>query len=475
VAAPWWRPALALVLAVTAFRVLMLALSRAELFVDESQYWFWGQTLDFGYYSKPPAIAWMIRLTTELGQSDSAFWVRLSGPLMHGVTAMLLGAVAVRLATPAAGVWTAAIYLLTPFAALGSATISTDTILAPFYAGAILLLIRASDTRSRTAALGAGLCLGMAFLAKYAALYFLPAAVLAALVSPRFRPGFGGALLVLAGLALVAAPNVIWNAMNDLTTVEHTLDNVGWVRTGTDMSLASLAEFLGAQFFVFGPFAFGALLVALFGRGTSREVRALLLMAVPPLVAVSVQALLSGAYANWALTAYFPAAVAVALWMGPALRRLTLAFGAVVTVVLPLLAALVPWPGRDGAPLLARYYGRHHVSQQILDRAVQEGLPVVASNRGLLADLFYTGRDMGVAIHATRAAGRPAHFYQMQHPRPEPATGPMLYVLSEAPDCGAGPLAPVLVPDPIGGAFARTGLAVYRVAPECAGVADALR
>ncbi len=38
---------------------------------DEAQYWTWSQSLDWGYYSKPPGIAWQIWLGTQLfGQTE---------------------------------------------------------------------------------------------------------------------------------------------------------------------------------------------------------------------------------------------------------------------------------------------------------------------------------------------------------------------------------------------------------------------
>ena len=57
----WFARTLILVAAVTAARLTLLAFNRTDLFVDESQYWLWGQNLDFGYYSKPPLIGWVIR------------------------------------------------------------------------------------------------------------------------------------------------------------------------------------------------------------------------------------------------------------------------------------------------------------------------------------------------------------------------------------------------------------------------------
>src|ERR1700730_16314224 len=38
---------------------------------DEAQYWTWSQALDWGYYSKPPGVAWQIWLgTTLFGQTE---------------------------------------------------------------------------------------------------------------------------------------------------------------------------------------------------------------------------------------------------------------------------------------------------------------------------------------------------------------------------------------------------------------------
>ena len=63
------RSALAGIALVTLWRVALLPFDRADLFVDDAQYWFWGQELAWGYYSKPPLIAWILRLSTAIGGS----------------------------------------------------------------------------------------------------------------------------------------------------------------------------------------------------------------------------------------------------------------------------------------------------------------------------------------------------------------------------------------------------------------------
>ena len=73
-------------LVITALRIVALIISPAELGPDEAQYWVWSRTPDFGYFSKPPMIAWVIGLTTSVfGNGEWA--VRLGAPLLHLGTA----------------------------------------------------------------------------------------------------------------------------------------------------------------------------------------------------------------------------------------------------------------------------------------------------------------------------------------------------------------------------------------------------
>src|SRR5882757_5518437 len=84
---------IALLIAITAGRVIALAISNAELFFDEAQYWAWGQEPAFGYYTKPPLIAWIIGATTSLC-GDTPLCVRLPSPLMHFATSLVIYALA---------------------------------------------------------------------------------------------------------------------------------------------------------------------------------------------------------------------------------------------------------------------------------------------------------------------------------------------------------------------------------------------
>ncbi|KFE33475.1 ArnT family glycosyltransferase [Thioclava atlantica] len=461
----WFGPALAFVAAVTAMRLVALAFNHTDLFVDEAQYWLWGQHLDFGYYSKPPLIGWLLRAVTDLAGSDAPFWVRMPGAVLHGATALILGALGARIGGRSVAIWAAVIYVTLPFAALGSVLISTDTVMAPFYAAALLFLHRAAETRSMRDAALAGLCAGLAFMSKYAGLYLIPGFALAALATRDWRVGWRNLVVIAIAFATAIAPNVIWNMTHDLTTVEHTMDNVGWVRTGPALNFGSMASFFASQFAVFGPVAMAALLIG-YTQWRRSDRRGLALLSVPPLIAVMIEALLDRTYANWAIAAYFPGTVLAVMVMTRPWRWLALASNAVIAVAIPALTVLAPWPSSGGAPLLKRWLGQSDLSRQIIAIAKSEGVPVYADNRAVLADLYYTGRDSGIVFYASPPDDRPMNYYEQMWPLPAEFRGKILVISDEAPDCGAGPVAPVK-PLKLTGTWAGKALAAYVVEAKC--------
>jgi 4-amino-4-deoxy-L-arabinose transferase-like glycosyltransferase len=456
--AGWFRPALVIVLVLTLLRLALLALDRTDLYVDESQYWLWGQQFDFGYYSKPPLIGWLIGGVTALAGSDSVFWVRMPGALLHGATAMILAAWAARVMGRREAVLTAAVYATLPMVALGSLLISTDTVMAPFYAAALYFFARLTETRAPRFALLAGLAIGAAFMAKYAAIYFLIGVVLIQL-APAYRIGWRNALLMLAGCGLVISPNILWNLSHKLTTFSHTVDNVGWLRGGAALNPAGMAEFLISQAAVVGPVVLVALLIGLRRAPLAAFV-------LPPLLVVSVQALLGTAQANWAVAAYFAGTLLAVKVLSPHPRWLAASFAvnAVFCIGLPLLTIFTQINFPDGRPVLDRQLGRAAMSQQIIALAKANGdLPVLAEPRDVLADLFYTGRDAGLTFYAPRPQGRADNHYEQRYPLPQGLTGRLLLITSTPPAC-AGEALPL---DAKGGAYAKWGLAAYVVEAAC--------
>ena len=277
--------------------------------------------------------------------------------------------------------------------------------------------------------------------------------------------------IAVALAALLVLPNLAWNAAHGWLTVAHLGENAAL--DGPLLNPGEMLEFLGAQFGVFGPILFGALLVTIARvRREIRDERMLLLLCfvVPMLAAIALQALLSRAYANWAAPAYLAGTVAVVLWMMPRARgwlAAGLALNAAICVAVAVVVT-VPrqLPDTVRAATMDRYLGRVELSRAILAEAEARGLDtIVARNRDVLADLFYTGRDAPQTFRAVPPEGRPPHHYAMSYAF-EGSEAPVLYVGDGAPRCvaGAAPLA-TLAPEP--GYWATRPKSLWQVPGDC--------
>ncbi len=324
---------LAFLAAITTLRIIGLFVAPVQLYPEEAQYWVWSRHLAFGYFSKPPMIAWLIRATTTMGGNGEA-WVRLSAPLAHCLAALALQRVGARLYSPWAGFWAAVLYSLMPGVQLSSAAIATDAPMLMFvslalwgYAGMITAKRRQEALRC---AIGMGVALGLGALSKYAALYFLLGLVLAAAVDAQARRRWKLAELALfvGSLLIVLAPNLIWNVLNGFETLAHTAADADFSPAKTAVKTAKHASgfdprgapgFILSQFGVFGPIPFAVLILGVFGLVRAKRIgaqdRMLLALSAPPLVIITAVAIIARANANWAAAAYCPAAVLVAAWL----------------------------------------------------------------------------------------------------------------------------------------------------------------
>ena len=149
----------------TAVRLVWLGVQTAGLYPDEAQYWFWAQHPAFGYYSKPPLIAWLIALTTA-AFGDSEFAVRLAAPLLHAAAAVLVYLIAARLYDRRIGFWAALAYATMPGVSLSAFIISTDAALLPCWAAALYALVRAREPGGERWWLAVGAAAGLGLLAK---------------------------------------------------------------------------------------------------------------------------------------------------------------------------------------------------------------------------------------------------------------------------------------------------------------------
>ena len=466
------RIALFLILAVTVWRIALLPYG-TDLFVDEAQYWFWGENLDLGYYSKPPMIAWVIRAFTDIAGSDDAFFIRLAGPLFHMGTALVLMDCARRVAGEAYAGWTGVAYVTAPAVAFASVYMSTDTLLLFFVAVTLWAYIDLTRRASAGLALLMGVAFGLAFLSKYSVLLLVPGGLAALLLVKEARIGWRDFFIAAIAAAVVASPNLIWNMLNDATTVRHTTELAEWATMHLDFGNA--LEFFGAQFGVIGPVTFAALIWASFGmlRGQALPWQKILFWLSMPVVAlITLQALTGKAYANWAALGYVAGVPLAVWWLGDRWTTglwISLAINGFATIAFPLITVFpeaVTLP--NGNPVLKRHLGRSEISLWAADAARKAGLSVIVTdNRDMVADLFHTLRGQPFTLYARAPAGFPGSYYEQRFALPADLSNDVAYLTRDPLTCAAQPLQQVATITPDHGHFDGKQIYLYRTTAAC--------
>lgn len=345
----------AVLLALAVWRLLAANHAGLELYADEAQYWTWSLQPDWGYYSKPPMVAWAIWLGTHLF-GDGELGVRAVTVLVYPLTAWLLYRLARRLfrtdpRAEAIGFWAGVTYATLPMVSLGSWLITTDAFLILFWSLSLYILTFALESERWRDWLLLGLTIGLGLMSKYSMVFFgLGLAVYLAVTPERRRWFLNPRPYAAAAIALlVLAPNILWNSAHQFVSYQHTAEI-----SQLDKQLinpGALLEFFGGQFAVFGPIAFVGLLwltVRAKSWFADDRLRFLAAFSLVPLAAFFGLALMSRAFANWAAFSYAAGACLVAAWWLLAGKRRWL----IAAVALNLAAAVVIYHAHDIANVL---------------------------------------------------------------------------------------------------------------------------
>ncbi|MDE2514168.1 MAG: glycosyltransferase family 39 protein [Alphaproteobacteria bacterium] len=360
--ARYWFYAVNTVFFVTVLRLAWLAYGGTDLYPDEAQYWLWSLHPAFGYYSKPPAVAWLIALTTRLfGDTEGA--VRLAAPLLHFAAALVVFRIGERLYDSRVGCWSALLYVTLPGVSASAALMSTDAPLLLCWAVALYAFVRAREPGGERWWWAVGAAAGVGLLSKYAMVYWLASALiyLLAFRDERRHLGRFGLAVVLA--LLIYAPNFVWNALHGFVSYHHTSANAA--SHGALFNPSHLVEFVGSQFAVFGPIGFAALLVIVGAARrtlTSRPAALLAIFTLPTLAMMVVVSFVTHAEPNWAAPVYVSAAVLVTAWLVRGGHRRWL----IAAVAIDVAIAIVAFAAHDvaraaGYGLPARYDVLHRL------------------------------------------------------------------------------------------------------------------
>jgi 4-amino-4-deoxy-L-arabinose transferase-like glycosyltransferase len=389
--------ALAAIFVTTLLRLLWLAGNPIDLYPDEAQYWIWAQHPDWGYYSKPPMVAWLIAGTTALF-GNGVLAVKAAAPICYALTSLVVHQLARRLYDRRVAAWAAIAFVTLPAVSISSVIISTDVPLLLFWGLASLAFVRAREPGGGRWWLGVGAAAGLGLLAKYAMGFWIGSALLylAVFADERrhIRPFLAALVLALA----IYAPNFVWNWSHGFVSYLHTRDNADL--HGGGLHPLAFVEFAGSQFGVFGPvFLASLILIAAGGRRAlaDRRTALLLFLALPTLGIMLVVSALSRAQPNWSAPTYLSATVLVVAWLGARGRAalvqwsVVLHAGLVVAVLgLAPAARLVGWTLPGALDPLHRLHGWQRLGAALDQVRLRQGLPpLLADEREFMAAMIY--------------------------------------------------------------------------------------
>ena len=442
------RLVLLALLAVTLLRYVAIAVTPLGLDIEEAQYWLWSQTPDAGYFSKPPVVAWVIGAGTAIF-GDTLFGVKAAAPLIQFVSALLVGRVARIAGGDAAARLAMLVWITLPAGAIAGFVMSTDSPMLLFLLAMLATLAPLAKGRGLTPQQSglAGIFAGLAMMAKYAAVYLPLGLLLWWLWTGRrtHRLSLPHLAVFGAGLLVSLSPNILWNLGHGFVTLAHLGHNANL--GASEPSLPRSLGFLAAQAGVAGPVVFGLAAVAATAGWMRPEARFWIALAAPALVAISVQAYLSDANANWAVASWPPLVVLLCCWLSDPAESMginhqrksrlghaaiavngALSLALLAASVLGTLGPLTPASdplrrlrGWDGHGLeLVRFMERHGASAAVTLR------------RRDAAMLHWELRGSGHAVEILDPDGIPGNHYEQRHPW-RPSGRRIVVVAGESP------------------------------------------
>ncbi|MFZ4758154.1 MAG: ArnT family glycosyltransferase [Burkholderiaceae bacterium] len=417
--------------ALLVLRLGLLWLHDLPLQFDEAQYYGWSLEPAWGYYSKPPMIAWSIAAATAVC-GDAQACVRAPAPILTAFAAFVCGLLVMRLSGARAGLWAGVAIATMPLVAFYGGAITTDSPLLLCWAVALYTLVRASDPEGGRVNGGwwiaCGIACGLGLMSKYSFGVFAVTALAWLIADPR-RRGFlrtWGPWGCAAVAAVIWAPNVAWNVEHGFATLGHTAEISRAGGSVERFNLAALAEFVAAQ-----PLLLGVPIALAAARAWMRASRDNAAVALgwhafwPMALVIGAQALFTRAHANWAAPALIGAAIAGAAWLAspargqaPRTRWFRVAVGCNLAVMVllavgPFLAPALPaaWQRLDP---YARLRGWPELGREVAAVLVaRPGLRVLSPDRRILSEMIYYARPHAYPVAAWNPEGTRTDHYRL--------------------------------------------------------------
>ena len=410
-----------IVLTFILLRVFAIISTPLELSADEAQYWLWSKELNWGYFSKPPMIAWLIHVSNNIF-GDYDYSIRILAPVIHGINALVIFRLSQEINDNyLAHFLSSLIWLTLPIIGVGSFLMSTDTPLMLIWTTSLLVIVKAYNSENLFLWNLAGLIAGLALYAKYAALYLPLGLIIFYIINFHNEKNIKlrGLFLFVLNFIIVSLPNVIWNYFNNFHTINHLSSNA--VIDAPSYSLFGTFTFLMAQIAILGPLLFIVFLLTAYNIKKLNKLSIFLLYFIFPVyILMFIQGFFSEANANWAASALPAITILCGYFLSKRIKF------AVLTILsnffICIFILIVSFNGNlifldlKSDPL-RKLKGWNILSEDLKNTISEKKSDVVlVDRRGIAAELIYYLRNENIKIRVPESSKSPSNHYQLHYP-----------------------------------------------------------
>ena len=292
-----------LIFIILCIRIVGLYFSPLEVQGDEAQYWYWSTYFDWGYYSKPPLVAWIIGLFTSIF-GNSIFILKLPSLLAHFLTSLVLFNLSkVFNRNTEESLWLSITYLLFFAVSLSSNIISTDPFLLLFWSSSLLFFKICLNKKTFKNIILTSIFVALGFYAKYAMIYFFLCSIILILFTDNKKELIKSILIISFFVLILISPHLYWLYSTNWVTFIHTGDNFNW--NASLYNFEQLFNFIVSQFFISTP-----IILFIFIKQFSKTKKFIqsysfeISYSLPILVLITAQSFISRANANWSSVAF---------------------------------------------------------------------------------------------------------------------------------------------------------------------------
>ncbi|HVT89569.1 MAG TPA: glycosyltransferase family 39 protein [Tepidisphaeraceae bacterium] len=370
-----------------------------DLAGDEAQYWDWSRHLDWSYYSKGPAIAYIIRASCAMF-GDTAAAVRYPAvALTSGTTIVTYLFTRKLFGSDRLALGASLLLNALPIFVVGGFYMTIDAPMFFCWALATYFAAIAIFDDRQWSWVFVGFLIGLGFLAKYSELLWF-IGLFGFLLTQRPRQLRGAAIALLIAV-LCTFPVIVWNVQHGWVSLRHVARQTG-ASEGV-FSLWDMVVFIGGQLAVVGPtmwiMMIAAIVYALRSRADEQnsnhsQLAFLLWIGLPFLALNFLDSFRAKVQLNWPAPAYFTLTILTAYFLGTRWRDyqqwkpnrgwfwITIAVAVIFTpiardtsIIYPLLRPVAAFTKRDlgELDLLQRVRGWHQLGRNVSDQLLEMG------------------------------------------------------------------------------------------------------